>query len=106
MSDLDINALIAQGSVRVTLGEHGDERNARLIREEREHTSNLYKGWVIFGLLIASYLGLLGLCVYVLVSNGPSSSTMASQLAWHGVTILFTGLVSGFAGLMIGTHKK
>ena len=102
----DINALIARGNVVVSSGEHEDERKARLVREERQHRSEMCKGWILFALVISSYVGLFGLCIYVLISSGLSMETMPGKLAWLGVSTLFSGLVSGLAGLMIGSKNK
>ena len=106
VDSLDINALISKGNVVVTSGEHDEERRARLVREEREHRSDLFKSWILFALLILSYVGLFGLCVYVLISSDLSMETMPGKLAWLGVSTLFSGLVSGFAGMMIGLKRR
>ena len=57
-------------------------------------------------LVVVSYVGLLGLCIYVLLTNGLSTDSLAAKLATLGMTALFTALVSSFAGLMIGANRK
>jgi t-SNARE complex subunit (syntaxin) len=52
----DINSLIAKGAVAITEGERDDERANRLLRENREHIVDVWKGCIIFGIVVISYV--------------------------------------------------
>ena len=103
---VDIGALIAQGSVDVSRGEREDERKGRLLREDREHRHDLAKGWILFVLVVLSYVCMLGLVVTVLYLNGFTANTEQAKIAWAALTTLVTGLLSHMAGLMIGSRRK
>ena len=102
----DISTLFAKGFARITEGERDDERAQRLVRENREHVVDMWKGAIIFGLVVFSYLVVLALCLYVVVQNNLAMDTAQGKIAWLGVTALLSGLVSSFAGFAVGARRK
>ena len=98
--------MFEKGILGLTEGERDDERTHRLIRENRDHIADFWKGIIIFGIVVLSYLVLLVVCIYVVFINNFSMDTAQGKIAWLGVTALVSGLVSSFAGFAVGSRKK
>ena len=79
--------------------EHDDDRQSRIRKEELEHRHQLWKNWIIFSLVVGSYCLLFAFCIYIILKNDLSADTTQGQLAWLGVTSLFSGLVGKFTTL-------
>jgi hypothetical protein len=103
-NDLDISQLVDKGIVSLVTVEHEDDRQSRIRKEEKEHTHELWKSWIVFGLVVGSYCILFAFCIYVILKNDLSADTTQGKLAWLGVTSLFSGLVGKFTSL--ATSKK
>jgi hypothetical protein len=53
-NDLNISQLVDKGIVGLVTVEHDDDRQSRIRKEELEHRHDLWKSWIIFGLVVGS----------------------------------------------------
>ena len=82
-----------------------EEREARLRKEEREHTAAMVKEYVVFGVILLAIIFIGGLCAYESVFDQTAS---AETKRWAQTTLaaLFTGAVSFVLGQMTARKAK
>jgi hypothetical protein len=101
---IDVSENFGRDALLIVPEEHEDDRIARIRRKNMDHLSSLVRGWCNYVLLLLSYVGLFGICVYVLVFGNAQAGTFNVDLARLGVSTLFSGLVGLIAGQMIGSR--
>jgi hypothetical protein len=103
---VDLNDLLStRATISIDPEETVEERAARLKQEGREHTVELVKGCVVFGVIVLAMIFIGGLCAYESVFD-PTASPDTKRWAQTTLSVLFAGGVSFVVGRLTVSKTK